>query len=187
MRTFSISIDDGFPYDLELGENMRKMGLTSTFYIPRWNRENRPVLDCAGIRELNSMGHFIGSHTYSHQYLNIVDRTTAEREIVDGNNYIEDIVGTRVSSFCFPGGQYNEQLLNFTKQTGFDFVRSVHNFSFVKHDDFLIKTAFQIYPHSKTTLLRNIISQKCLVNPSIIKFRLSCNFKSDSGKVLHLP
>jgi len=187
MRTFSISIDDGYPYDLTLGENLRKMGLISTFYIPKWNRENRPVLSFSDIRELNSMGHHIGSHTYSHRYLTSVDGTTARREIVDGNNYIQDVVGKKVTSFCFPGGKYNSNILKFVEQMGFDFVRTIHNFNVVKREDFLVKTAFQLYPHSKTTLIKNFVSQKFMVDPSIVKFRFCCDFTPNHAMVSNLP
>ena len=59
----------------------------------------------------------VGSHTCNHIRLNkLTDANVMKYEIIDSKRHIEKITGKRVSAFCFPNGDYNEQCLNMVKQ-----------------------------------------------------------------------
>ena len=49
---FTTSWDDGHPLDLRLAELLATHGFSGTFYVPRGNREGRPVMTTAELRAL---------------------------------------------------------------------------------------------------------------------------------------
>ena len=96
MTTLLVSIDDGYPVDLILAESLARLDIRATFFIPRKNCEGLKVLRPSEIKEINAMGHEIGSHTFNHRYLDALPMPEAKVEILDGRKYLEDILGKSV-------------------------------------------------------------------------------------------
>jgi peptidoglycan/xylan/chitin deacetylase (PgdA/CDA1 family) len=72
---------------------------------------------------LRSSGMGIGAHTVSHPILARLDSDAARREISDGRNYLEKLLGERVALFAYPNGKfgadYNEEHVHMVKSQGF--------------------------------------------------------------------
>ena len=116
-RFLSISIDDGAVLDPRTAEMLHKCGLQATFYVPASNPE-RPVMARSEIVEI-AKEFEVGSHTRSHLPLHRMSDAEATREIVDGKNWLEDILGERVISFCYPRGKFNRTTPKLVKEAGF--------------------------------------------------------------------
>ncbi len=111
------SWDDGHPLDLRLAELLHKYDVPATFYIPIENVE-RECMNPQQIREI--AGRFdIGGHSYHHLILTGVPLKEAEREIVEGKQRLEDIIGREVISFCYPRGKYNDDVIDIVRRAGF--------------------------------------------------------------------
>lgn len=104
------SWDDGHSCDLRLAEMLAKYGIPAIFFVPATNPE-RDVIGKKDIASL-SKNFEIGSHTYSHVYLDKLSITDVEKEILNGKKYIEDITSVEARHFCYPGGKYNKQIQN---------------------------------------------------------------------------
>src|SRR5437016_2462370 len=100
----SISVDDGHPTDLRTRDLLQKYGLQATFYIPARNAE-REVLPPAVVRQL-STGFEIGAHTFNHVALKHLPAEKAWLEIKQGKDWLEDVLGRPVHSFCYPRGKF---------------------------------------------------------------------------------
>lgn len=111
------SWDDGHPLDLRLAELLQKYNVPATFYIPIENVE-RECMSPQQIREL-AESFDIGGHTYHHLILTGISLKEAEREIVEGKQRLEDIIGREVISFCYPRGKYNDDVIDIVKRAGF--------------------------------------------------------------------
>lgn len=155
---FVTSWDDGSPFDLRLSTLMSKYGIRGNFYIPIFNSEGRSVLTTPDIRYL-ATGFDIGSHTYSHVYLDSVAGLQCEQEVVLGKKALEDCLGFPVEGFCYPGGRVTSEAKSIVKKSGFLHARTTVNLcSSGVHDDFLIPTSFQFYNHGHSVFFRNLIS-----------------------------
>lgn len=61
----------------------------------------------------------IGSHSQTHANVTILDYDEARKEIGESKTDIEILLGREVSTFAFPNGEYNEQVLSLTRQAGY--------------------------------------------------------------------
>lgn len=146
---FTTSWDDGHPLDARLAELLSRHGFRGTFYAPLSNREGFPVMPAAEMQRLGQ-GFEIGSHTIDHCYLKTVNAAEARRQILGGKNQLEQILGRRVSGFCYPGGQYTSRLRQMVVDAGFDYARTTAIFHrALLADPFRMPTTIQFYPHDR--------------------------------------
>lgn len=152
---FTCSIDDGHPSDMRTAELLSKHGLSGTFFIPVRNCEGDAVLSDAQIRELGRVFE-IGSHTYDHRYLKKVDIWQAYHQINDGKKYLEDVLGTAVNGFCYPGGRYGQRDVELVRACHFSYARTTMNLCFdAGSHPYEMPTTVQFYPHDRSVYLRN--------------------------------
>ena len=154
-----ISWDDGHPLDLKINELLKKYNHSCTYFIPNTNCENYPVLNNSQIREL-SVGNEIGSHTFNHAYLNLYKSVDdAFKSIEQGKFALEDILNKKIEGFCYPGGIYNNKIIDYVKRLNFSYARTTRCFNTgVISNLYLIPVSFQFFPHSKLTYLKNFIT-----------------------------
>ncbi|MET0081756.1 MAG: polysaccharide deacetylase family protein [Sedimenticola sp.] len=62
----------------------------------------------AEVKKLYDIGMEIGGHTVSHPILMNLKDTLIEKEILEGKNYLENIIDDKVSTFAYPNGRYGE-------------------------------------------------------------------------------
>lgn len=150
---FTTSWDDGSIYDIKLSELLLKYNIKATFYIPIKNSEGRKTLSAKQIREMSQYFE-IGAHTYSHVRLTSLPNHIAKEEIKKGKSELENIIGKRITAFCFPGGRYKKIHLQMIKEEGFLFSRTT-GFMRIKNikdiNNNLLHTTIQLYPHKPFT------------------------------------
>ena len=117
------SWDDGSPSDIRLAELLIKYHIPATFYLPINNVERR----CLGREEIISFSRDfdIGCHTYHHIDLTSISIHKAQKEIMDGKQELEQIIGRNVPSFCYPLGRYNDSIVKIVKECGFTGARTI--------------------------------------------------------------
>lgn len=158
--TFSLSVDDGHPLDMRLADLLRKRGLRASFHVPMRNSEGPPVLSAVQLREL-ARDFEIGSHTLEHRYLARLDMHESLRQITDGKRALQDILGRPVHGFCYPGGQYRRIHCGMVQAAGFRYARTTQNLRLdAGHQPLELPTTLQFYPHSRSVLMRNFVSQR---------------------------
>jgi peptidoglycan/xylan/chitin deacetylase (PgdA/CDA1 family) len=151
------SWDDGHPADERLADLLERYGIGATFYVPELNREDRPVLTATALREL---GHRfeIGGHSQTHIDLTSVSPREADREIRQGKQYLEDVLGKPVAGFCYPCGGVNKQIRDLVEAAGFRYARTTRNlFQTATAERYLLPTTCQFYPHSNRVYLSNYL------------------------------
>lgn len=154
------SWDDGHVLDLKLAELLLRYRVAGTFYISPEDREISigDRLAKANIRDL-SKNFEIGAHTMTHPLLSRVDDMVARREIAASKKTLEDILGSSVNSFCYPGGDYGLQHIRMVKDAGFLLARTTKRFSVaVGNNLFELPTTLHCYRHwsDATPIFREI-------------------------------
>lgn len=162
MKKLITSWDDGHPLDLKLGELLLKYKVPATFYIPIKNREGRPTLKKDEIRRL-AKNFEIGGHTYSHPVLTKLTSKEAELEIVRGKEELEQITGKKVTSFCYPRGEYNNSIKDIVKRAGFKDARTARMYSLKSNaDPFEINPNFHFFHHPLPIYMAHLIKWRDL-------------------------
>jgi peptidoglycan/xylan/chitin deacetylase (PgdA/CDA1 family) len=70
--------------------------------------------------ELTKAGHTIGCHTHNHSDLTRLPTEEVWREVQGSKLILEDLLGQRVSAFCYPYGAYDPRVREVVQQAGFD-------------------------------------------------------------------
>lgn len=120
------SWDDGHPLDVKLADLLYEYGINGTFYVTPFNRE-RAVIELSDLRTLSERFE-IGAHTLTHPDLRRLDDKQLENEVADSRSELENVLGTCVQMFCYPGGKYNRRVLNTVAKAGFIGARSTKMF-----------------------------------------------------------
>ena len=121
------SWDDGHPCDLRLAELLKRYNIPATFYIPIDNVE-RECMNSSQISEI-ARAFDVGGHSYHHLDLTRIDLKDARKEIIEGKEKLEQIIGKEVVSFCYPRGCYNKNIIDLVKGARFNGARTVMLFT----------------------------------------------------------
>ncbi|MFF9011753.1 polysaccharide deacetylase family protein [Streptomyces sp. NPDC014870] len=142
------SWDDGHRLDDRLGGLLDRYGLAGTFYIAPHNVEiaARDRLSPAGVRELAERFE-IGGHTLTHRRLPMLTDSAAADEMRAGKEELEGTVGTAVTSFCYPRGEYTSAHVASARAMGFRRARTVRRNSLAAGPPLELPTTVHAYAH----------------------------------------
>jgi peptidoglycan/xylan/chitin deacetylase (PgdA/CDA1 family) len=131
----AVTFDDGFVDILEnavpvlIRRNIPFTIFVPTGYLgkyPEWikNKEDRlyrhTVMSEAQVRDISKLELVtIGSHCVSHTDLRSLDEKSAEKEIQNSKDELENIIGQKVNLLSFPHGAYTDKCIKFAEQVGY--------------------------------------------------------------------
>lgn len=110
------SWDDGHPLDLKVANLLSKHRLSGTFYMPLVNKENS-LMSKEEMKSISKKFE-VGGHTINHVSLPEIPEENLELEISQGKEKMEEICG-QIISFAYPKGQYNQNVIQVVKKSGF--------------------------------------------------------------------
>jgi glycosyltransferase involved in cell wall biosynthesis/peptidoglycan/xylan/chitin deacetylase (PgdA/CDA1 family) len=125
------SWDDGHVLDVRLSALLKKYRIPATFYISPRDHEFAPEdrLTDEQIQTLSSSFE-IGAHTMTHPRLTEVTDQAAQQEIVDSKHYLERLLKKPITTFCYPGGNYQRKHVSMVREAGFAYARTVRRHCF---------------------------------------------------------
>ena len=77
------------------------------------------------LRDLAKLGYTIGCHSHSHPDLTGLSKTELHREVHGSKQILEEVVGQRVTAFCYPYGAYDACVRNVVQAAGYDMAFTV--------------------------------------------------------------
>ncbi len=131
-RSVVITFDDGYEnnYTSALPALVQR-GMTATFFIatgtinsPQDNLGHARMSE-AQIRELDTAGMTIGSHTVSHPWLGRIGIEDAKCELAESKSRLESIIHKPVRWLCYPSGSFNRAVAEAAKELGYSGACSV--------------------------------------------------------------
>jgi len=143
------SWDDGHILDLKLAELLKKYKLRGTFYVSPRNREFKAeeLLSDEQIKQLGC-DFEIGGHTMTHPLLGSVSLEKSKTEIENSKQYLEQLLGKPVLSFCYPSGDYNRFHMDQVRNAGFKLARTVKRYSLnIGDNPYELLTTLHAYNH----------------------------------------
>lgn len=63
------------------------------------------MMSDAKVRQLHEAGMTIGAHTVDHPILRLCDAAESRRQISDSRDYLEDLIGEKITLFAYPNGK----------------------------------------------------------------------------------
>jgi peptidoglycan/xylan/chitin deacetylase (PgdA/CDA1 family) len=131
-KTIALTFDDGFSNVLRYGlqplaeNNFHAIQFVVADRIGKTNEWDRaageaqePLMDLSQVREWLAAGHEIGSHTCTHPSLTRISPSQAREEIFSSKRKLEDLFGRAVEHFCYPYGDWNENIRDLVAEAGY--------------------------------------------------------------------
>ena len=163
------SWDDGQREDLKLAELLAARGLPATFYVPTGSLGKDAAMSVKEVRELSNASFEIGAHTVTHPILTQVSRSAARCEVGECKQHLEDLLGREVSSFAYPKGRYNSEVVALVGQAGYRCARGLRMLSLSRDfPPFEMPVTVQAYPHHWASYARNLLRRGEV--PALAKF-----------------
>lgn len=138
-KVVGITFDDGFKNNLvEALPILKKNGFSATCYIisqniggiNHWDLgkgiDENPLMDESEINEWIDSGMEIGSHTQNHVRLAESDIEIATKEIMQSKLDLEKQFNCSIEHFCYPYGNYNDEIVAITQNSGYDTATTVN-------------------------------------------------------------
>ncbi len=97
------------------------------------------------IKILHSGGVEIGSHSHSHPALTSVSPTALSQEIAGSKKILEQKLGTKINSFCYPTGAYNENTPKVIKNAGYTSAVTVNFRKATSQDDLYLLPRIRVF------------------------------------------
>lgn len=72
------------------------------------------------LRNLDASLVTIGSHTANHAVMSRLDDSDAMRELRESREQLRTILGREVTTFCFPYGEYRDELIPLCREAGYE-------------------------------------------------------------------
>jgi peptidoglycan/xylan/chitin deacetylase (PgdA/CDA1 family) len=116
LRTVAITFDDCYRDNLFAARVLAEHRLPATFFVPTryvdtdhvfpWDIDLKPMANLTwdDLKEMQHLGHEIGSHTVSHPDLGVLDRADARSELADSKKMLEGRLQRPVRWFAYPFG-----------------------------------------------------------------------------------
>ena len=135
LRTVAITFDDSYRDNLFAARVLAEHRLPATFFIPTqfvgtdhvfpWDLRLQKMANLTwdDLKEMQALGHEIGSHTVSHADFGVIDAAQARIELRDSKQTLEDRLGRPVRYFAYPfGGRHNfrAEYLPLVREAGYE-------------------------------------------------------------------
>lgn len=160
-RIVTTSWDDGDCADLKLADLLLSRGIRGTFYIPINYREQ--PLGRSELRALASEGFEIGAHGRSQKHLRGLQPEELALEVRPCKEILEDILGSEVEIFCYPGGRYDANVVRALQEAGYRGARTVRMLATrPDFDPFEMPVTLQVFPHRRVTYFKNVVRARSL-------------------------
>ncbi len=113
-KTIYITFDQGYEngYTDFILDTLKEKNVKTIFFI------TGPYLDKCDklMRRFVDEGHYVGNHTVRHKSMPLLDRSTAEKELLELEKAFEEKYGAQMLFFRPPMGEYNEETLKIAKE-----------------------------------------------------------------------
>jgi peptidoglycan/xylan/chitin deacetylase (PgdA/CDA1 family) len=143
-----ITFDDGYEsvhehaLPIMLNHGFKGIVYIVTDYIGRCNtweavswQQKYTHLSAQQILDLHHQGFEIGSHGKSHQHLSVLPADKVLSEVRDSKKFLEDLIGQKIISFCYPYGRHTKRVKSLLGDAGYIFaIQNLNLFRKQKYD-----------------------------------------------------
>ena len=115
-----LTFDDGLASDFHVAfPRLNHRGIRATFFVTADNLGRDGYVNAAQLREMAAAGMEIGSHGVTHQYLTVMARHEAAREIRESKLMLEEQLNVGIDSFAAVGGHFSRWMLDVAAKEGY--------------------------------------------------------------------
>ena len=120
-KYIALTFDDGYrDFYTDVFPIIKKYNVKATAYLVPNFLGGSNYMTSQQVQEIVDSGLVeIGAHTLNHAYLTSINPAVADAEISESKKVLEKMFNTKVFSFSYPSGQYNDSVINMVKNAGY--------------------------------------------------------------------
>ncbi len=119
-KACALTFDDGYDcFCRNALEVLEANEFTATVFVVTGLVGNTGYLNWEQISELVELGYTMGCHTENHLDLCTLSESRLTKEISGSRDILMEKTDQAVLSFCYPAGQYNDQVVDAVEEAGF--------------------------------------------------------------------
>ncbi len=118
-KPVNLRFDDGWQNQLFAAREMKKRGMTATFFIIT-QATKYPYMTPAQVKQLDTDGFEVASHTRNHPFLTRNNLEYDWGQIAGSKTDLEKLLGHSVRSFAYPFGDHNLLVNGLVEKAGYD-------------------------------------------------------------------
>jgi peptidoglycan/xylan/chitin deacetylase (PgdA/CDA1 family) len=152
-----LTFDDGYEDNYRTAfPLLQKFGFSAVIYVVTdmerrtnfWDEDEPPakLMSASQMKELHQSGIEIGSHTVTHPRLLSTPAESAQREIRNSKDTLEQLLGSSVLSFAYPYGRLSEAVKYGVGEAGYRFAVAADSGPLDFYQDFLEIRRTQVFP-----------------------------------------
>ncbi len=143
-----LTFDDGYVnFERYAFPVLKKYGFPSTVFLvagllgknAQWladdGRYAPDLMDISTVKRLRAEGVSFGSHALTHPRLTQISPHILEKEVKESKRLLEEVFDEEIKYFCYPGGEYNTEVVQAVKEAGYEAALTCDRASAVSHDD----------------------------------------------------
>ncbi|GDX94173.1 hypothetical protein LBMAG46_41830 [Planctomycetia bacterium] len=132
-RLAAVTFDDGWRDNYEFAiPVLMEMQIPATIFVVSGAMEGVSSdrrMTVPQLRELTGCGITIGAHSRSHPRLTSLNAASLKSEVLGARSDLQDQVGTDVQFFAYPGGRFNQAVVDSVQSAGYLAACSVIGFA----------------------------------------------------------
>ena len=113
------TFDDGKKSSLIAADLLNLKNMKGIFFVITGLIGRKDYLNKREINYLSDKGHIIGSHSHSHSSFDVLSDKKAEEELIKSKKILEEITGSKIFDFAFPGGKKKNHHTSLAKKIGY--------------------------------------------------------------------
>jgi len=153
-RYVAVTFDDGYQNNIDNAlPELTQRDIPATFFVvtgalggtPNWRSYSadlaryEPIMTAEQLGKLPSGLVQIGSHTRTHPMLTQLSEEEARRELSESRRRLSEITNSEVKLFCFPYGAFDDNLITWCREEGYDRVfTTLPHMAFSEADEFVV-------------------------------------------------
>jgi len=119
-----ITIDDGYKDAYLAYQFLQQRRLKAVFFVTTKYLGSPKHLSTAQLQEMSRNGMEIGSHSISHPDLTSLSPERRQKEIKESKQFLENLLGKKIISFCYPAGRENADVRRLVQDSGYLYART---------------------------------------------------------------
>jgi peptidoglycan/xylan/chitin deacetylase (PgdA/CDA1 family) len=124
VKPIILTFDDGTNSQWFAFEELKKRRMKGVFFVTPGLFGKPEYLSEQQVKLMFEGGMEIGSHTMTHAMLTRITLDQAWYEINESKKYLDDLLKTDIISFCYPWGEYNNEIMLLVDKAGYNYART---------------------------------------------------------------
>lgn len=119
-KSIILTFDDGYgDFYANAYPELKKRNMKAVSYIIVNDIGKDNYMTGNQIVEISKNGIEIGSHTMSHPDLSTASDTKSQKEIIESKSFLENLIGDKVMSLCYPSGKFTNTTEKLVREAGY--------------------------------------------------------------------